>query len=340
MNLDHLRSNGYSNGHSAQVERKSKRVDYPRLLALGRELLLAIGEDPEREGLRETPRRWAETYFTIEQKSDIIYLSSYKMPLGARLEVGMPGKKCELGCTCRRHARGSSDDITGKRFAKLVVLSFYGRDKKNTQLWTCQCDCGKQTVVRRHELVSGKTQSCGCWQIWRKRLPIDRKCSNPDCDERDPSKFYYSKRNGERYPMCILCTNAKNKRNRQILMQDEERAQRFLERNRERAAEYRRLHPEAYWEGADRRENNRYKKQYGVSLYAVRRMTEELQNRCMICGAATKLTIDHCHTKGAFRGLLCGDCNRALGLFHDNPDTLRRAADYLEMDRSGWKDGW
>jgi hypothetical protein len=41
MNRDHLRSNG----HSAQVERIPKRVDYPRLLALGREWPLAIGED-------------------------------------------------------------------------------------------------------------------------------------------------------------------------------------------------------------------------------------------------------------------------------------------------------
>ena len=65
MNIDHLRSNGHSigsNGHSAQVDSKPKRVDYPWLLVIARELLFAIGEDPEREGLRETPRRWADAW--------------------------------------------------------------------------------------------------------------------------------------------------------------------------------------------------------------------------------------------------------------------------------------
>ncbi len=62
MNTDQLSSNGYSNGHHAHIERQPKRVDYPRLLALGRELLIAIGEDPEREGLQETPRRWADAW--------------------------------------------------------------------------------------------------------------------------------------------------------------------------------------------------------------------------------------------------------------------------------------
>ncbi|HEU5378637.1 MAG TPA: GTP cyclohydrolase I [Ktedonobacteraceae bacterium] len=40
----------------------SPQIDETRLIELGRELLLALGEDPEREGLRETPRRWAAAW--------------------------------------------------------------------------------------------------------------------------------------------------------------------------------------------------------------------------------------------------------------------------------------
>lgn len=40
-------------------KRVPKTVDYDRIMELGRELLVALGEDPDREGLRDTPRRWA-----------------------------------------------------------------------------------------------------------------------------------------------------------------------------------------------------------------------------------------------------------------------------------------
>lgn len=46
-----------------------------------------------------------------------------------------------------------------------------------------------------------------------------------------------------------------------------------------------------------------------------------------------RLSIDHCHATNQFRGLLCWECNIALGKFGDDPERLRRAIEYL--GRSG-----
>ena len=54
---------------------------------------------------------------------------------------------------------------------------------------------------------------------------------------------------------------------------------------------------------------------------------------CAICESAISLldsAIDHNHETGEFRGVLCKTCNRALGLFKDNPKVLDRAASYLK----------
>jgi|SRR5665213_372425 len=43
-----------------------------------------------------------------------------------------------------------------------------------------------------------------------------------------------------------------------------------------------------------------------------------------------RLQVDHDHATNKIRGLLCGPCNRTLGIVSENPMTLRRLADYLE----------
>lgn len=46
----------------ATLEADRKNVDLPRMEAAVREILVAVGEDPDREGLRETPARVARMY--------------------------------------------------------------------------------------------------------------------------------------------------------------------------------------------------------------------------------------------------------------------------------------
>lgn len=62
--------------------------------------------------------------------------------------------------------------------------------------------------------------------------------------------------------------------------------------------------------------------------------------RCCICERATgtgrkRLAVDHDHSSGYVRGLLCQPCNRMLGHLRDDPEAFKRAARYL-----GWPPAW
>lgn len=72
---------------------------------------------------------------------------------------------------------------------------------------------------------------------------------------------------------------------------------------------------------------------YGISSEDFESMLRDQGNACAICGNGGELHVDHCHASGQVRGLLCGSCNRALGLFKDNTGGLRKAIDYLETER-------
>ncbi len=50
----------------------------------------------------------------------------------------------------------------------------------------------------------------------------------------------------------------------------------------------------------------------------------------MVAGKEARLVIDHDHATGKIRGILCHECNMALGQAQDNPAILRAIADYIE----------
>ena len=85
-----------------------------------------------------------------------------------------------------------------------------------------------------------------------------------------------------------------------------------------------------------------YKRVYGIGLRWVQQKLEEQNWNCAICTVVpfkmrddhvSGLNLDHDHTTGKPRALLCHNCNRGLGLFQDNPETLRAAANYVESHR-------
>jgi hypothetical protein len=54
------------------------------------------------------------------------------------------------------------ESLVGKKFERLTVLEFVGVDNHGKSKWKCRCDCGVEKIVRRNNLVSGSTKSCGC----------------------------------------------------------------------------------------------------------------------------------------------------------------------------------
>lgn len=76
------------------------------------------------------------------------------------------------------------------------------------------------------------------------------------------------------------------------------------------------------------------KKRYGIDLTALL----EKQPHCGICQVVLVLekrgpahfVVDHDHATGQVRGLLCNNCNRAMGMFKDSPEILRAAIEWLE----------
>ena len=75
---------------------------------------------------------------------------------------------------------------------------------------------------------------------------------------------------------------------------------------------------------------------YGLSLEDYNLLLKSQNEVCKGCGVfykdalRGKLFVDHCHTTGKIRGLLCQKCNTALGMINDNTNTLISLINYLK----------
>lgn len=87
------------------------------------------------------------------------------------------------------------------------------------------------------------------------------------------------------------------------------------------------------WKEYDRK-HGRTKRlnKHGLTRESFNQLVKQQDGKCLICQEVPSdiLVMDHCHETGKFRGLLCRKCNAAIGQLYDDPELLRRAADYLE----------
>jgi hypothetical protein len=82
------------------------------------------------------------------------------------------------------------------------------------------------------------------------------------------------------------------------------------------------------------------KNKYGITFAIYRKMYLDQERKCAICGKHEPLhidkrlpfVVDHCHSTNIVRGLLCNRCNLAIGMFKDDPISLRNAFRYLTGD--------
>lgn len=70
---------------------------------------------------------------------------------------------------------------------------------------------------------------------------------------------------------------------------------------------------------------------YKLPLVDYERMLEEQGGKCAVCAVEmTTPYVDHCHSTGKVRALLCPGCNTGLGGFKDSPILLLKAIEYIK----------
>ncbi len=71
------------------------------------------------------------------------------------------------------------------------------------------------------------------------------------------------------------------------------------------------------------------KRSYGLTLADYEKMCAAQDAKCYVCMRTARLIVDHDHSTGEVRHLLCYTCNSMIGLAQESEEILRRAIDYV-----------
>lgn len=91
--------------------------------------------------------------------------------------------------------------------------------------------------------------------------------------------------------------------------------------------------------------DNHLQRKFGISIDEFGKKLSEQGNKCAICkseypGGNRSFHVDHNHSTGQVRKLLCQGCNAALGYARENPEILREMIKYLYIENSKYSGVW
>jgi hypothetical protein len=191
----------------------------------------------------------------------------------------------------------------GDKFERLTVIetpaTYLSERGKPYTMCLCQCSCGKVVLVNLRSLQRGHTKSCGCFRsdfAKRERLTKSTQLNNDkkrcsSCLEfKTGNDFFKDRRNKD--GLTVAC----------------------------KACHY----------------FTSIKRKYGLTKERFEVIFSSSNNSCKICQSplfiASKKNhpcVDHCHSTGIIRGILCNNCNSAMHSFLCE-DSLKRMLDYIK----------
>lgn len=222
-------------------------------------------------------------------------------------------RKRPRSCGVCRPLKKPREDLTARVFERLTVLRSGGQNQKGAFVWVCWCRCGKEIIIEGSALLRGRTKSCGCLQRERagsinrlseeeklRRLAESRPCKK--CGEITAPEGFYVPKGRPPLNTCKKCARKNGRKN---------------------------------WLSA----------KYRLTTKEFDQLLHSQGNKCKICACPfeylseiwagdgrgrSRIQVDHCHTSGRVRGLLCPDCNKMLGNAKDRPEILEAGGAYLK----------
>jgi len=92
-----------------------------------------------------------------------------------------------------------------------------------------------------------------------------------------------------------------------------------------------------YRRNPEKQRDIHYRRRYGISLEEYRAMYRAQAGQCAVCAdvhSEGDLRVDHNHSSGRVRSLLCGKCNSGIGMFRERPELFLKAVEYLKAHQN------